>query len=536
MRCICGHENLADSKFCMACGGSLVQPGTPSGAVAAQPSLRPEKAAAVSLPERKQRIALWKPVLACVLVAAAVAAYFWLNRPEPAYKFKASGLYPVSVDGKWGYIDRTGALVIPPTFDVAEDFSEGLAAVISQDKYGYIDVHGVLKIPYQFDQVLQFINGLAAVKLCCGRNPGPNDQWGFIDTEGKYVINPQFTAAMPFNGDLAPVKQGGQFWGYINRKGKFVIPATFMQALPFNEGLAAVSQNGRFGYIDKEGKFAINPQFEGASGFWDGLAAVSAGGKWGFIDRSGKYVINPQFETITSVDSGFYEITESGKSAVVDKNGKFLINPGQFSAMSMMVDGQIGVSTPNGAGVIDKNGNWLLPPNSALDSVVPLGPGVYRAQIAGEECFIDQAGNVIFGRFKGQSLNSIAAGIESEKQASATLRTLITAQLSYASTYTSVGFADKLTKLGPPPPGAPVGQEHAGLIDAELANGSRNGYQFSLQAESQDGIVSQYSITATPTNFSAGNIYCTDATGAVRFSKSGDACTTNSHVVPNHVP
>jgi hypothetical protein len=535
MRCICGHENFADSKFCTACGGSLVQPGTPSGAVAAQPSLRPEKAAAVSPPERKQRIALWKPVLACVLVAAAVAGYFWLNRPEPAYKFKPSGLYRVVVDGKWGFIDRTGALVIPATYDAVEDFSEGLAAVRSQDKFGYIDIHGALKIPFQFDAAHLFVNGLASVKLCCGSGFSPNDQWGFIDQTGKYVVNPQFSNALWFNEGLAPVQEGGS-WGYVNGKGKFVIPATFTEALAFSEGFAPVDQGGRWGYVDKTGKLVVNPQFEAAIIFKDGLAAVRIGGKWGFIDHSGQYAINPQFSRVLAFNEGAAQVYVGEKAAIVDKSGKFLVNPGQFSSMSIPVGGQTGVSTPNGAGIIDKTGNWLLPPNSALDSVAPLGPGVYRAQIAGEECLIDQAGNVIFGRFKGQSLNSIAAGIESEKQASATLKTLITAQLSYASTYTSVGFADKLTKLGPPPPGAPVGQEHAGLIDAELANGSRNGYQFSLQAESQDGIVSQYSITATPTNFSAGNIYCTDATGAVRFSKSGDACTTNSHVVPNNVP
>jgi ABC-type phosphate transport system substrate-binding protein len=39
----------------------------------------------------------------------------------------ASGLYPVSVDGKWGYIDNTGTIKIEPRFTQAADFSEGLA-------------------------------------------------------------------------------------------------------------------------------------------------------------------------------------------------------------------------------------------------------------------------------------------------------------------------------------------------------------------------------------------------------------------------
>ena len=556
MHCVCGQENPEDSRFCVACGGSLSRekpalqsdapqtiPAAPravsvpvareaasvaSQATAAQPA--PESPEASSSPIQSRGF-LWKWLVLAVLAAAAVGAYFWLNRPQPAYKPKTSGLYPVSVDGKWGYIDRTGAMVIPATFDTAEDFSEGLAAVISQDKYGYIDVHGVLKIPYQFDQVSEFVNGLAVVKLCCGRNPSPNDQWGFIDTKGKYVINPQFTFAMPFFGDLAPVQQGGQFWGFINRKGKFVIPATFAGAGVVTERLARVSQNGRWGFTDTEGKFVINPQFELAMSFSEGLAAVRAGGKWGFIDHSGQYAINPQFETIIHpFDNGAAVVSESGKTAIIDKNGKFLINPGQFTAMSEIVDGQIGVSTPNGAGVIDKSGNWILPSNPVLRSVEPLGSGVYRVQIADDSCFMDQSGNIIYGRFRGQSLSSIAVGIESEKQAIAALKTLNTAQLSYASTYPTAGFADRLSKLGPPPAGSSASDEHGGFVDGELANGSKNGYQLSVEAQARDGIVSQYSITATPTTFSAGNVYCTDATGAVRFTKSGEACNTNSPV------
>jgi WG containing repeat len=51
----------------------------------------------------------------------------------------ASGLHPVSVEGKWGYIDKTGAIKIQPQFDGARDFSDGLAMVSVAYKWGYID-------------------------------------------------------------------------------------------------------------------------------------------------------------------------------------------------------------------------------------------------------------------------------------------------------------------------------------------------------------------------------------------------------------
>jgi hypothetical protein len=54
------------------------------------------------------------------------------------------GLAPVRTNKLYGYIDPTGAWVIPPQFDGAENFSKGLALVywFLKNEYGYIDKRG----------------------------------------------------------------------------------------------------------------------------------------------------------------------------------------------------------------------------------------------------------------------------------------------------------------------------------------------------------------------------------------------------------
>ena len=50
--------------------------------------------------------------------------------------------FPVVVDGKLGFIDASGAMVIPPRFFPAADmahFAEGLAPVAGPDGAGYIE-------------------------------------------------------------------------------------------------------------------------------------------------------------------------------------------------------------------------------------------------------------------------------------------------------------------------------------------------------------------------------------------------------------
>ena len=50
------------------------------------------------------------------------------------------------VNERWGYIDKTGKIVINPQFDEAGTFSDGLAVVRLGDKFGYIDTSGKIAV------------------------------------------------------------------------------------------------------------------------------------------------------------------------------------------------------------------------------------------------------------------------------------------------------------------------------------------------------------------------------------------------------
>jgi len=67
---------------------------------------------------------------------------------------------------KYGYIDKTGKVVIEPQFfDEAWDFYEGLAMVKVGDKWGYIDKAGRMVVESKFDEAGIFSEGLAMVKV-----------------------------------------------------------------------------------------------------------------------------------------------------------------------------------------------------------------------------------------------------------------------------------------------------------------------------------------------------------------------------------
>jgi hypothetical protein len=95
---------------------------------------------------------------------------------------------------KWGYIDKTGHVVIKPTYSDALYFSNGLAPVLINNKWGYINRTGKVVIEPQYDTAYPFIGELALVSIKYSNNVNQIDKiyFGYIDKTGKYIWKPSY--------------------------------------------------------------------------------------------------------------------------------------------------------------------------------------------------------------------------------------------------------------------------------------------------------------------------------------------------------
>jgi hypothetical protein len=122
--------------------------------------------------------------------------------------------------GKWGYIDRTGKVVIKPAYSGAFTFREGLGLVIvDQGKMGFIDVDGKMLIAPTFDDVTDFHDGMARFAVGAG---GGQAKIGYVGRSGR-TVPPNFVTGHQFSDGLAAVSPDGKKWGFIDKTGKFVI-------------------------------------------------------------------------------------------------------------------------------------------------------------------------------------------------------------------------------------------------------------------------------------------------------------------------
>ena len=143
-----------------------------------------------------------------------------------------------------GYIDETGAVIIGPRFDLARDFSDGLAYVQAEAEglIGFVDREG--KTVIKLDGLLanDFHEGLAAVRTRVDVRARP--EWGLIDRSGRMVVKPQYLFADDFSQGLAGVEVDGKY-GFINKAGRMVIRPRFGLRKAFRHPISTIS-SGRF--------------------------------------------------------------------------------------------------------------------------------------------------------------------------------------------------------------------------------------------------------------------------------------------------
>lgn len=199
----------------------------------------------------------------------------------------SEGYAKVKVDGKSGFINHQGQLVIKPVFDFATDFQGGYSHVKRGGKKSLIDTQGnvvkgkpfLTQGHYQYSPLIHFWVS----------EDGKTAKWGYKDVAGNVVINPQYDTAYTFSEGVARVGIGGAHpntkWGFIDTLGQIIIEPQYQVVGDFKEGMAKATLNGRHFFINKEGEKMGDKDFRFVFDFSEGLAAVNTqDGVQGFIN------------------------------------------------------------------------------------------------------------------------------------------------------------------------------------------------------------------------------------------------------------
>lgn len=261
----------------------------------------------------------------------------------------SEGLAAVCKNGKWGYIDTTGALMIDPQYQEANPFSEGYAIVKNmQGKTAVIDRAGEVQCPWETTgQVSDTVRG--GVYVC---SDGSNERnYGLRRVNGTWAVYPKYS----FHDIVA---ENGYYRLAVGQRYRIYLPATdelldgkFVELRNATENILTAHTNSgyhiihlqtgeispavlnlglygeglfsagtlygdKIGFVDANGEWVIAPQFEEALPFSEGVAAVKVDGKWGYIANPLIYDTWDSDEITRGALLGLYEVKTEERPAI----------------------------------------------------------------------------------------------------------------------------------------------------------------------------------------------------------------------------
>jgi hypothetical protein len=274
-------------------------------------------------------------------------------------KSNSSAQILVEKDSLFGYIGKNGKVLIQPQFKDANLFSDGLAAVSNGERYGFIDTSGVIIIPYSYDETFMgFNHGVSDVKL--------NDSCGYIDKKGKVVIPLIYESAYPFMSDYAQVetfsgkkllinkkgktfkyhqvKKSKRLWvprniypgsfttstgqGRVDVKGDTIVPPIYKVTGNLTNHMYIVQdKKNKWGAVNEKGVLSVKCEFDEIWHFYEGVANFKLDNKWGFVSTNGQIIIQPTFDYASQFSNGLAYIELNGKAGFINNKGQIVIEP-----------------------------------------------------------------------------------------------------------------------------------------------------------------------------------------------------------------
>lgn len=308
---------------------------------------------------------------------------FWVDKT-----YKTSDILPVKLNGKYGYMDCQGNVVIPIEYDYASEFGKNGLAIVTKDGNSYIiDKSG--NVQSQCNNSYTYVdsfeeNGLAGVF--------DGEYHGFINTKGEEIIPCKYDLVDKiffkqksyyfYKNNLAKViiEEGEDYYdGVIDSSGNEIIPCEYDTCVVFDNDRISVSKNDKYGLFDFKGNNILPLEYDliiactedilslPSYVYEDNLGTdmiVVKDGKKGLLDKNGKVIFDCIYTDFELIDKNGYFVAYLGEDkttpVLLNKNGKEIIPEGYEYIGKYGDNGLIPVSQNGKFSCVDEKGNTKL--------------------------------------------------------------------------------------------------------------------------------------------------------------------------------
>ncbi|GAA0116134.1 WG repeat-containing protein [Clostridium senegalense] len=296
-----------------------------------------------------------------------------------------------SSNGKYGYINADGNVLIEPKFENALYFNScNLASVKLNNKWGVINKSGDFIVEPKYEEIVynessdydfkdKSNSSTFLIKL--------NNKWGLLDSYGKELLEPTFNYATPLNNETFAISENSSMWALADTKGTILSDFKYNSLHSISDKFTCAQIKEKNTIVNLNGLEVLKPEYNSVY-FFNNNFIIEKDGKTGYISNDGKEILpikydelnsSPEFllpenydTTIEEFYSSYIELYNQqlnnyiyikldNKFGVCNKDGKIIIEP-KYSRIKYLNKNYLAVLEDNLWGILDINGNVIITP------------------------------------------------------------------------------------------------------------------------------------------------------------------------------
>jgi len=342
----------------------------------------------------------------------------------------AQQLYRFEKNGKYGFKNAAGKIIVKPIYNYASDSVTSLGGVCNNNNWAVINNYGELLTGFKYTGGVGNAKGFDLVPVYNSSGfMGVNHYYGIVNKAGSEVAPPHYSSVEIISNELAIVDDYGKY-GIINAASQPVLPLQFSKetlkiftniqpngayyengqwkAFSFDgntikkwkyddiilegEYLWPVKYRNKWGFVDTLGRELISLKYDSVGIYTAGVAWVSVAGKKGVIDNKGTLVIPVQYDGVFKDETGNYLVYANGKCGLADKQGRQLV-PVKYNYIHQFKEDLAAVQLDKKWGFVDLAGKEVIVP--MYDGVLPFSDGLAAIVRNNKVGFINKAGSLV---------------------------------------------------------------------------------------------------------------------------------------------
>lgn len=206
-------------------------------------------------------------------------------------------------NGKWGFVNTKGEIVIKPQYNNVADFNNGIAICKNDKKYYGIDKSGKTLFEFNSD-IFSDINY--------------NDGYIFaLDEKLNVIVLDKSCKKIFALCNISPMKDT-------------VSPdlhGIFMHCT-YNDGRFIFYENNMYGLKNKDNKIILRAKYEDLVDLNNGTYLAKKNGKYGIIDYNDNIKIEFNYNHITQIRNNVFIVFDGNSSKIIDNEGKDITDRG----------------------------------------------------------------------------------------------------------------------------------------------------------------------------------------------------------------